>query len=375
MIPFNKPFFTGNELKYIQEAVGSGKISGDGVFSRKCQEYLEKRYLFHKVLLTSSCTDALEMAAILCDISQGDEVIAPSYTFVSTVNAFVLRGAKIVFADSEPDNPNIDERQLASLVTNKTKVIVPVHYAGVSCNMDNIINIANTVGAKVVEDAAQAIDSYYYDRPLGSLGSLGTFSFHETKNIIAGEGGALTINDPGLVRRAEIIREKGTNRAAFFRGEVDKYGWVDVGSSYLPSEITAAFLLAQLESTETIQSKRKQLWNVYLERLTLLEDRGAIRLPVIPPYASNNAHMFYLLCDDLQTRSKLITFLKNKGVMAVFHYQSLHSSPFFSGLHDGRMLPNADRYSNTLVRLPLYFELDTDQVNYVCDCLFEFFEG
>lgn len=373
MIPFNKPFLSGRELDYIRRAVESGKISGDGVYSKKCQRYFEEKFGFRKTLLTTSCTDALEMAAILCNISDGDEVIAPSYTFVSTVNAFVLRGASIIFADSGQDNPNIDVAQIESLITERTKVIVPVHYAGAACDMDTVMNLAGKSDICVVEDAAQAIDSYYQGRSLGTFGALSAFSFHETKNVIAGEGGLLAVNDPALMERAEIIREKGTNRAAFFRGEVDKYGWVDIGSSFLPSEITSAFLLAQLECVEEIQDRRRAIWNIYHDRLRFLEEKGVVKLPVIPPYASNNAHMFYILCGDLCTRSSLIRFLKEHGIMAVFHYQSLHRSTFYAKRHDGRPLPNADRFTDTLLRLPMYYELMPDDVEYVCDCICKFY--
>jgi dTDP-4-amino-4,6-dideoxygalactose transaminase len=373
-IPFNKPFLTGMETEYIKAAVGSGKISGDGLFTKKCHEFFEHRYGFNKTLLTTSCTDALEMAAILCNIEPGDEVIAPSYTFVSTVNAFVLRGAKIVFADSEAETPNIDCSQLEELVTEKTKVIVPVHYAGVACNMDKIGDLARKHELFVVEDAAQAIDAYYKGRPLGSLGHVSAFSFHETKNVITGEGGMLVVNDPRLVKRAEIIREKGTNRSAFFRGEVDKYGWVDIGSSFLPSDIIAAFLYAQLEHIDQIQEKRKSIWNLYFEGLQRLENRGDIILPFVPEYASNNAHMFYLLCNSLEERSRLITHLKDRGILSVFHYLSLHKSPYYVDRHDGRELINADRYSDCLVRLPMYYELKDGDVEIIVKNICGFFD-
>ncbi|MBJ6749698.1 dTDP-4-amino-4,6-dideoxygalactose transaminase [Geomonas anaerohicana] len=372
-IPFNKPYFTGMETEYIRQAVASGKISGDGLFTKKCQALLEKSYGFGKTLLTTSCTDALEMAAILCDIEPGDEVIAPSYTFVSTVNAFVLRGAKIVFADSEERTPNLDVRRIEALVTPKTKVIIPVHYAGMACDMDPILELAEKRGLVVVEDAAQAIDSCYRGKPLGSLGHLAAFSFHETKNVITGEGGMLVVNDPRFEKRAEIIREKGTNRSAFFRGEVDKYGWVDIGSSFLPSDIIAAFLYAQLEHIEEIQRRRKQIWNQYYQGLALLEERGDALLPVLPPYATNNAHMFYLVCRNLRDRSGLIAHLKEQGILAVFHYLSLHKSPFYQDRHDGRELPNADRYSDCLVRLPMYYELTDDQIAEIIGSVLRFY--
>jgi len=373
MIPFNKPFMTGKELEYIQQAVASGKISGDGIFSKRCQVYFEQRFGFAKTLLTTSCTDAWEMAAILCGIAAGDEVIVPSYTFVSTANAFVLRGAKICFADSGPDHPNMDPLQVEPLISKRTKVIVPVHYAGTACDMDPIMQCAGKAGAYVVEDAAQAIDSYYRGKPLGTFGALSAFSFHETKNVIAGEGGLIAINDSSMQRRAEIIREKGTNRSAFFRGEVDKYGWVDVGSSFLPSEITSAFLLAQLESVDRIQAQRRLLWDAYYDRLKPLEKRGVLKLPLIPSYATNNAHMFYILCDSLEDRTKLIQYLKEQGIMSVFHYQPLHRSPYYSNRHDGRPLPNADRYADTLLRLPMYHDLKSEEVDYICERLSTFF--
>jgi dTDP-4-amino-4,6-dideoxygalactose transaminase len=373
MIPFNKPFMTGKELDYIQQAVALGKISGDGIFSRRCQTYFEQRFGFAKTLLTTSCTDALEMAAILCDVAAGDEVIVPSYTFVSTANAFVLRGAKICFADSGPDHPNIDPSQIDSLINKRTKVIVPVHYAGTACEMGQIMMLAESANVQVVEDAAQAIDSYYCGKPLGTFGALSAFSFHETKNVIAGEGGLIAINDSSLLRRAEIIREKGTNRSAFFRGEVDKYGWVDIGSSFLPSEITSAFLLAQLESVDRIQTRRQLLWDTYYDRLMPLEKKGILRLPLIPSYATNNAHMFYIVCDSLEVRTNLIQYLKEHNIMSVFHYQPLHRSPFYAGRHDGRPLPNADRYADTLLRLPMYHDLKSEEVDYICERLSTFF--
>jgi dTDP-4-amino-4,6-dideoxygalactose transaminase len=369
-IPFNKPWLTGKETDYIRDAVASGKISGGGKYTRLCQEYLEQRYGFGKCLLTTSCTDALEMAAILLDIQPGDEVILPSYTFVSTANAFVLRGASLVFADSRPDHPGMDEAGLEALITPKTKAIIPVHYAGVACDMDVIMDVAQRHNLFVVEDAAQAIDSHYTSRDgrrkaLGSIGHLAAFSFHETKNIISGEGGMLAINDMRFAARAEIIWEKGTNRSAFFRGEIDKYGWVDVGSSFLPSEIIAAFLWAQLENLEDIQQKRIGTWNQYWELLSGRQDELGLQLPAIPDFAQNNAHMFYVVCRNLQHRESLTATLKAAGVHAVFHYLSLHNSPFYQSRHDGRTLPHTDRYSDTLLRLPMYYELDQQVINYI----------
>lgn len=367
MIDFNRPHLTGNELQYIQEAVEkNNKISGNGVFTKRCQHFFEEKYGFKKCLLTTSCTDALEMAAILCDIKPGDEVIVPSYTFVSSALAFVRAGARIVFADSMEANPNIDAEKIEALITPKTKVIVPVHYAGVACDMDRIMEIADRHGLIVVEDAAQAIDSYYKGRPLGSIGHLAAFSFHETKNIISGEGGLLAINNERFIRRAEIIWEKGTNRAEFFRGEVNKYGWCDTGSSFLPSEVIAAFLWAQLEEMKSIQDKRKALWNRYYELLKPLADAGRFSLPYIPEYATNNAHMFYLVCRSIEERTALIKKLKENDVQAVFHYLSLHSSPYYVDKHDGRDLPNCDRYADCLVRLPMYYDLEFSEVERIC---------
>ena len=369
MTPFNKPHLTGKEAHYMYEAVYDGKLSGNGKFTKRCQQFLEEKYGFKKCLLTTSCTDALEMAAILCDIKPGDEVIVPSYTFVSSALAFVRAGAKIVFADSMERNPNIDAEKIEELITPRTKVIVPVHYAGVACDMDRIMEIAYKHNILVVEDAAQAIDSYYKGRPLGSIGHLAAFSFHETKNIISGEGGCLAINDERFIRRSEIIWEKGTNRAEFFRGEVNKYGWCDTGSSFLPSEVIAAFLWAQLESMDDIQNKRKELWNCYYEQLAPLATQGRFRLPDIPDYATNNAHMFYLVCNNLEERSELIKRLKDNEILAVFHYLSLHKSPFYTDKHDGRALPMADRYADCLVRLPMFYGLDKEDIEKIADII------
>ncbi len=347
----------------MYQAVMAGKLSGNGEFTKMVQQYFEKHYGFRKCLLTTSCTDALEMAAILTNVGPGDEVIVPSYTFVSSALAFVRQGATIVFADSCKNNPNIDADILESLITSRTKVIVPVHYAGVACDMDRIMDIANKHNIFVVEDAAQAVDSFYKGRALGSIGHLGCFSFHETKNIIAGEGGMLAINDERFIRRAEIIWEKGTNRAEFFRGEVNKYGWVDTGSSFLPSEVIAAFLWAQVEHIERIQSKRKDLWYAYYSGLEPLADKGFFILPDMPEYATNNAHMFYIVCRNIDERSSLITHLKNRGILSVFHYLSLHSSEYYAQKHDGRMLSHCDHFADCLLRLPMYYELMEEQVN------------
>lgn len=377
-IPFNKPYLTGKENHYIYQAVASGKISGDGTFTKQCHEFFEKKFGFKKCLLTTSCTDALEMAAILINIEAGDEVIMPSYTFVSTSNAFVLRGAKIVFADSDTLNPNMDVTKLEALITPKTKAIVPVHYAGIACEMDAIMELANKYNLFVIEDAAQAIDSYYTDKngitkPLGSIGHLSAFSFHETKNIMAGEGGMLVINDEQFMARAEIIREKGTNRSAFFRGEIDKYGWVDMGSSFLPSDIIAAFLFAQLENLENIQNKRKEIWNYYYKVLKSLEEKGYLKLPYLPDFASNNAHMFYVVCKNLEERQGLINALKKNNVLSVFHYLSLHKSPYYLSKHDGRELPNSDLYSDSLLRLPMYYELTNEDLILITKTIFEYY--
>ena len=368
-IPFNLPHLTGKEAHYMYQAVYNGKLSGNGVFTKHCQHFFEEKYGFKKCLLTTSCTDALEMAAILCDIHSGDEVIVPSYTFVSSALAFVRQGAKIVFADSMKRNPDIDAEQIEALITPKTKVIVPVHYAGVACDMDRIMEIAGRHNLLVVEDAAQAIDSYYKGKPLGTIGHLSAFSFHDTKNIISGEGGMLGINDERFIRRAEIIWEKGTNRAEFFRGEVNKYGWCDIGSSFLPSEVVAAFLWAQLEALDDIQTKRNGLWDKYYELLKPLAEQGRFSLPDIPEYSTNNAHMFYLVCHSLAERTALIKKLKEKDILAVFHYLSLHSSEFYKDKHDGRQLPECDRYADCLVRLPMYYELEENEVEKICDSI------
>ena len=373
MIRFNKPYLSGKELYYISQAINDGRLSGNQAFTKKCHAFFQEKYGFGKVLLTTSCTDGLEMAALLLDLQPGDEVIMPSYTFVSTANAFVLRGAKIVFADSRTDEPNMDASTIETLITPKTKAIVVVHYAGVACDMDPILEIADKHNLFVVEDAAQAIDSYYKGKPLGSIGDISAFSFHETKNIISGEGGLLALNDEKYHERAEILWEKGTNRSAFFRGEVDKYGWVDVGSSFLPSEIIAAFLYAQLEHLQEIQTKRKTIWNTYNTALQILQDQEKVRLPYIPDYATNNGHMFYLVCRNLEERSALIQHLRANDVHAVFHYLSLHTSPFYADKHDGRVLPQTDRYTNTLLRLPLFFELTDEQQSKVIDTITVFY--
>lgn len=374
MIPFNKPYLQGRELEYIAQAVKSGKISGDGVFTKKCVQYFCENYYFKKTLLTTSCTDALEMAALLLDIKPGDEVIIPSFTFVSTANAFVLRGAKIIFADSQAENPNIDPKHVAALISSRTKAIVVVHYAGVACDMDEIMALASANSIIVVEDAAQAIDSFYKGVPLGSIGALGAFSFHETKNIISGEGGMLIVNDQRYQRRAEIIREKGTNRSAFFRGEVDKYGWVDIGSSFLPSDIIAAYLFAQLENLRMIQERRIEIVARYRNCLEGFAKEGRFSIANLPSYATENGHMFYLICESNEVRSALLSELKKKGIHAVFHYLPLHTSPYFSKFYRGESLPRADHFSDCLVRLPLFYELTDEEVDYICECVSAFFQ-
>lgn len=375
MIPFNKPFLTGKELPYIFEAVSSGKISGDGNFTKKCHRFFEEKFGFGKCLLTTSCTDALEMCALLLNIRPGDEVIMPSFTFVSTANAFMLRGARIVFADSHPQDPNLDPAAIEPLITAKTRAIVVVHYAGMACDMDPIMELARKHKLYVVEDAAQAIDSYYKGRPLGGIGHLAAFSFHETKNIQCGEGGMLVINDLCFAERAEIIAEKGTNRSAFFRGEVAKYNWVDLGSSFMPSEISAAFLYAQLENLDLIQMKRKRLWERYDNALAGHEAAGHLHLPHVPEYATNNAHMYYVVCDSLEQRAALIDHLRKKDILSVFHYLSLHKSPFYADKHDGRELPFSDRYSDLLLRLPLYFELTDREQDSIIEAVSGFFQA
>lgn len=374
-IPFNKPYLTGKEAHYMYKAVIAQKLSGNGEFTKRCQKFFEERYGFRKTVLTTSGTDALEMCAMLCELKPGDEVIVPSYTFVSTALAFLREGAKIIFADSMKRNPNLNADTLETLITPRTRVIVPVHYAGVACDMDAIMAIAKKHNLLVVEDAAQAVDSYYKGKPLGGIGHLAAFSFHETKNITAGgEGGLLVVNDERFVRRSEIIWEKGTNRAEFFRGAVNKYGWVDMGSSFLPSEINAAFLWAQLENIDDIQNKRKQLWNTYYTNLKELEDKGYIQLPDLPEYATNNAHMYYIVCRNLEERTNLIQYLKENEVQAPFHYLSLHKSEYYQSHSDHiPELIESDRYTDTLVRMPMFYELEQCQVELICDYIKKFF--
>ena len=372
-IPYNKPFISGNELSYIADAVLTGKISGDGKYTKLCQEFFEKKYGFAKTLLTSSCTDALEMCALLCNLQQGDEVIAPSYTFVSTVNPFVLRGAVIKFCDSRKDHPGIDESKIESLITGKTKAIVVTHYAGVACDMDIIMALGKKYNLSIIEDAAHCIDAYYKDKPLGSIGHMSAFSFHETKNIIAGEGGMIVLNKSSLIERAEVIREKGTNRSKFFRGEVDKYGWVDVGSSFLPSDITAAFLYAQAENIESIQAKRKQIWQRYYDAFADLKEQGKVRLPFLPQYSTNNSHIFYLICNTNEERTSLINYLQKAGILAIFHYLPLHLSAYYTSNHPAESLPMAERYATHLLRLPLFYTLNKEEQQFIIDKVKKFY--
>lgn len=358
MIPFNVPPCVGTEEKYIAMAVRSRKICGDGQFTKKCSAWLEEHFGAKKVLLTTSGSTALDMAALLCDLKPGDEVIMPSYTFSSTANSFVLAGAKLVFVDIRPDTMNIDETKIEAAITERTKVIVPVHYAGVACEMDVIMDIAKQYHLKVVEDAAQGVMSTYKGRPLGTIGDFGCYSFHETKNYSMGEGGALVINDPAYIEQAEILREKGTNRSKFFRGQVDKYTWVDFGDSYLPSELNAAYLWAQLEKAEEINENRLATWNAYYKALKPLEEAGKIVLPTVPEGCVHNAHMFYIKCRDLEERTAFIRYMKENGVGCVFHYVPLHSAP--AGLKFGRFHGEdvyTTRESDCLVRLPMYYEI------------------
>ena len=368
MISFNKPYCSGRELSYMESVCHSMTMSGNGEFTKKCHKFFEERYGFKKCLLATSGTDALEMCAMLCDLKPGDEVIVPSYTFVSTALAFLREGAKVVFADSGAENPNMRAEDVEPLITEKTKVIAVVHYAGVACDMDKIMALAERHGLLVVEDAAHSVDSFYKRKPLGGIGHLGAFSFHETKNISSGEGGMLVVNDERFIRRSEIIWEKGTNRAEFYRGMVNKYGWCDMGSSFLPSEFNAAYLWAQLEQLDDIQNKRKHIWQMYDEGLRGKIDPEIV-IPELPDYATNNAHMFYLLCPSLDYRTKLMGYLKEKGIQTTFHYLPLHSSAYYQDKHDGRELPNCDRYGDTLVRLPLFYELRDDEVNYIVESI------
>lgn len=364
MIPFNKPYCSGRELGYIQEVCHSTTMSGNGQFTKLCHGFFEKRYGFKKCLLCTSGTDALEMCAMLCELKPGDEVIVPSYTFVSSAIAFLREGAKVVFADSGKDNPNITVENIEPLINERTRVIVVVHYAGVACDMDRIMALAEKHHLLVVEDAAHSIDSFYKGKPLGGIGHLAAFSFHETKNINCGEGGMLVVNDERFIRRSEIIWEKGTNRAEFYRGMVNKYGWCDIGSSFLPSELNAAFLWAQLEQLDDIQGRRRHIWERYDQALRNHLPKEYC-LPELPDYATNNYHMYYILCPSLEAREELMSYLKNNGVQTTFHYLPLHSRKYYEDRHDGRQLPNCDRYADTLVRLPLYYELKDDEIDLI----------
>ena len=376
-IPFNKPFFVGKELSNIAEAVTvHGHISGDGPFTKKCHKWLEENLHCRMALLTHSCTAALEMSALLCDIQPGDEIIIPSFTFVSTANAFVLRGAVPVFVDIRRDTLNLDEQLLESAITEKTKAVVPVHYAGVSCAMNKIMEVADRNNLFVIEDAAQGLFSKYNNQFLGTIGHLGCLSFHETKNIISGEGGALLINDPRFSDRAEYIREKGTNRNKFFRGEIDKYTWVDIGSSYLPSELVSAFLYAQLEQAKNIIAKRSRSFALYVELLSSLESNGFAKLPTIDENSLCNGHIFYIITRSLSERTALIRFLKEKNIHSVFHYVPLHSSPAgkkYCRIHQDMTV--TDEISDQILRLPLFYELEEEDVRYICECVLEYYEN
>ncbi|GJL60480.1 MAG: dTDP-4-amino-4,6-dideoxy-D-glucose transaminase [Nitrospirales bacterium] len=370
IIPFNKPFIAGKELYYIAQAVTLGNLAGDGHFTKKCSELFEKRFSIHKVLMTPSCTAALEMAAMLCKLEPGDEVILPSYTFVSTANSIVRLGARPVFVDIRPDTLNLDENRIEEAITPKTKAIFPVHYAGIGCEMSRIMAIANKHDLLVIEDAAQGVGAYYNERPLGTIGHLGTYSFHETKNYICGEGGALCINDPGMIKRAEIIRDKGTNRSEFFRGEVDKYTWVDIGSSYVPSEIVCAFLYAQLEMLDSIARRRKAIYKQYRQLLRPLELQGLLSLPNIPEDCKINYHMFYILLPDMETRDALMGYLRQQNVLAVFHFVPLHTSPMGKkfGYVEGDF-PISEQLSGRLLRLPFYYEMTEGEQEYIVKCI------
>jgi len=373
-IPFNKPYCQGKELEYIKSAMDFGHISGNGIFTQKVHAFFEQRYGYKKTFMTTSCTDAFEMAVMLMDLKPGDEVIMPSFTFVSTTNPFILKGAHIVFADTLPNHPNIDLDEAEKLITRKTRVLVVMHYGGVAVDMDKAVALAKKYNLVLFEDVAHAIDSYYKGKPLGSFGHFAAFSFHETKNISCGEGGLLIINDEKYIARAEIVWEKGTNRSAFSRGEVSKYEWVDVGSSFVPSEIIAAVLCAQINMIDEIQQKRILLWKRYFTNLAPLAKKGYIALDDLPDYATNNGHLFYFLMKDQQSRNLLLQYLNDHFVHAVFHYLPLHKSPYYADKHDGRMLPNTQKYTDTLIRLPMFFELTPDAVDFICGIVGQFFE-
>ena len=376
MIDFNRPAFTGREFDYIRDAVQRGMLCGDGEYTKRCSRWMMDKFHVNHVMLTTSCTHALEMAAHLCDIKPGDEVIMPSYTFVSTADAFVLKGAKIVFVDIRPDTMNIDEKLIEAAVTEKTKVIVPVHYAGVACEMDTIMEIAKKYNLKVVEDAAQGVDACYKGKALGTIGDFGCYSFHETKNYTMGEGGAILFNRDEYLEKAEILREKGTDRSKFFRGQVDKYRWIDYGSSYLPSELNAAYLYAQLEIADQINEVRLSRWQQYYDALLPLQEAGKLTLPVVPGDCKHNGHMFYIKCKDLEERTRFISFMKENEILCVFHYVPLHSAP--AGLKFGRF-HGEDRYttreSERLVRLPMFYQLTEEQTDYIISKVKEFYEA
>lgn len=370
MIDFNRPAFVGKELDYIKDAVNRGMLCGDGAYTKMCSQWIQEKFQVNHVFLTTSCTHALEMAAYLCDLKPGDEVIMPSYTFVSTADAFVLRGARIVFVDIRPDTMNIDEKQIEGAVTSRTRVIVPVHYAGVACEMDTIMGIAKKYGLKVVEDAAQGVDAFYKGKALGTIGDFGCYSFHETKNYTMGEGGALLFQDDRYQEQAEILREKGTDRSKFFRGQVDKYRWVDYGSSYLPSELNAAYLYAQLEEYQRIDKKRMDIYQYYHRNLKHLAEEGKIQQPFVPKECIHNAHMYYIKVRDITVRTKLIAYLREKGIMSVFHYVPLHSAP--AGKKFGRFFGEdvyTTRESERILRLPMFYNLDMEDVKRIVDAV------
>ena len=375
MIDFNRPAFVGSELEYIQDAIHRGMLCGDGIYTKKCSQWMEKEFDVSRVMLTTSCTHALEMAAFLCDIQPGDEVIMPSYTFVSTADAFVLRGAKIVFVDIRPDTMNLDEKLIVQAISPKTKVIVPVHYAGVACEMDTIMDIAHRHGLKVVEDAAQGVDACYKGKALGTIGDFGCYSFHETKNFTMGEGGALLFQKEEYLEKAEILREKGTDRSKFFRGQVDKYRWMDYGSSYLPSELNAAYLYAQLEAKDKIQKKRMEIYEYYHRNLADLAAEGKVEQPYVPQECEHNAHMYYLKVKDMKVRTRLLAYLRENGICSVFHYVPLHSAP--AGQKFGRFAGEdvyTTKESERLLRLPMFYNLDMEDVKRIVDVIHKFQE-
>ena len=370
-IKFNKKYLTKNELIYIEDSLKNEQLSGDGLYTKKCIKFLQKKFSFVNLLLTTSGTHSLELAALLVNIKKGDEVIVPSFTFPSTANAFLLRGAKIVFCDSSIYNPNIDIKNIENLITDRTKAIVPVHYAGIACDMDSIVKTASKNKISVIEDAAQCMNSFYKGRPLGGIGDIGCFSFHDTKNIICGEGGLININDTELFKKAEIFREKGTDRSAFFKGEIDKYGWINVGSSYLLSDVLGAFLFAQFEKIDYITKLRREKWGYYFDSLSSLN--LDFEMPYVPKFSRHNGHIFYLVCDSRKTRNNLISFLKSNGVSATFHYQALHLSLFFKDKYKGNILQNAQKYSDRLIRLPLYPDLQLQEQDYIIDLIKRFY--